>query len=117
MTQNPKRTAGQPVSSALMPIAVVDVDLVRFEKNLLQIGFFGANDARDKNRTTRRVEQVVMRNGNKIKVAAEFRGSEALGLPSTTDRDKFIRTAEDYQRGAPQDGLYHLIRFASAAID
>ena len=72
-----------------MPIAV-DVDLVRFEKNLLQIGFFGANDARDKNRTSRRIEQIVVRDGNKIKVAAEFRGSETLGLPSTTDRDKFI---------------------------
>ena len=68
----------------------VDVDLVRFEKNLLQIGFFGANDARDKNRTSRRIEQTVMRNGHKIRVAAEFRGSEQLGLPSTTDRDKFI---------------------------
>ncbi len=77
------------VSTTLMPIAV-DVDLIRFEKNLLQIGFFGANDARDKNRNTRRVEQTVIRNGSKIKVAAEFRGSEALGLPSTTDRDKFI---------------------------
>ena len=76
-------------ASTLMPISV-DVDLVRFEKNLLQIGFFGANDARDKNRTSRRIEQIVIRNGNKIKVAAEFRGSEALGLPSTTDRDKFI---------------------------
>jgi hypothetical protein len=76
-------------SSALMPISV-DVDLVRFEKNLLQIGFFGANDARDKNRTSRRIEQIVHRNGHKIKVAAEFRGSELLGLPSTTDRDKFI---------------------------
>jgi hypothetical protein len=75
--------------STLMPIAV-DVDLVRFEKNLLQIGFFGANDARDKNRTSRRIEQVVFRNGHKVKVAAEFRGSEQLGLPSTTDRDKFI---------------------------
>lgn len=89
MTQMPKKTEATGVPSALMPIAV-DVDLVRFEKNLLQIGFFGANDARDKNRTTRRVEQVVTRNGSKIKVAAEFRGSEALGLPSTTDRDKFI---------------------------
>ncbi len=78
-----------PTTSALMPIAV-DVDLVRFEKNLLQIGFFGANDARDKNRTSRRIEQIVVRNGSKIKVAAEFRGSESLGLPSTTDRDKFI---------------------------
>ena len=68
----------------------VDPDLVRFEKNLLQIGFFGANDARDKNRTSRRIEQVVYRNGHKVRVAAEFRGSEQLGLPSTTDRDKFI---------------------------
>ena len=82
-----KRKSEPP--STLMPIAV-DVDLVRFEKNLLQIGFFGANDARDKNRTSRRIEQIVIRNGSKIKVAAEFRGSEALGLPSTTDRDKFI---------------------------
>ena len=87
MAQSLKRSAGSPDSTVVMP---VDVDLVRFEKNLLQIGFFGANDARDKNRTTRRVEQTVMRNGSKIKVAAEFRGSEALGLPSTTDRDKFI---------------------------
>ena len=89
MTQKSTKASSTSLSSALMPIAV-DVDLVRFEKNLLQIGFFGASDARDKNRTTRRVEQVVIRNGSKIKVAAEFRGSEALGLPSTTDRDKFI---------------------------
>jgi hypothetical protein len=76
-------------STTLMPMSV-DVDIVRFEKNLLQIGFFGANDARDKNRASRRVEQLVSRNGHKVKVAAEFRGSEQLGLPSTTDRDKFI---------------------------
>ncbi len=87
---NPKNKGQQlPPVSTLMQIAV-DVDLVRFEKNLLQIGFFGANDARDKNRTSRRIEQIVVRNGSKIKVAAEFRGSESLGLPSTTDRDKFI---------------------------
>src|ERR1700712_569274 len=89
MTNRKLKTQLQATASTLMPISV-DVDLVRFEKNLLQIGFFGANDARDKNRTSRRVEQIVVRNGNKIKVAAEFRGSEALGLPSTTDRDKFI---------------------------
>ncbi len=89
MTQRAKKTEQRPSSLGLMPMSV-DVDLVRFEKNLLQIGFFGANDARDKNRTSRRIEQTVIRNGNKIKVAAEFRGSEQLGLPSTTDRDKFI---------------------------
>jgi hypothetical protein len=76
-------------ATQLLPVAV-DPDLVRFEKNLLQIGFFGANDSRDKNRTSRRIEHVVFRNGHKVKVAAEFRGSEQLGLPSTTDRDKFI---------------------------
>lgn len=83
-----KRSA--PVNAASLIPLPVDVDLIRFEKNLLQIGFFGANDARDKNRTSRRIEQVVFRNGHKVRVAAEFRGSEQLGLPSTTDRDKFI---------------------------
>ncbi len=52
--------------------------------------FFGANDTRDKIKTSRRIEQIVIRDGHKIKVAAEFRGSGELGLPSTTDRDKFI---------------------------
>ncbi len=89
MAQPPKKLEDESNSTPLMPIAV-DVDLVRFEKNLLQIGFFGANDTRDKGRTSRRIEQIVIRDGHKIKVAAEFRGSEALGLPSTTDRDKFI---------------------------
>jgi hypothetical protein len=87
MSKQKSHKAERPAT--LLPVAV-DPDLVRFEKNLLQIGFFGANDARDKNRTSRRIEQIVFRNGHKVKVAAEFRGSEQLGLPSTTDRDKFI---------------------------
>lgn len=73
----------------LIPISV-DVDLIRFEKNLLQIGFFGATDGRNSHQTLRRVEQEVVRNGHKEKVAAEFRGSAEYGLPSTADRDKFI---------------------------
>ena len=86
----PRRKATLPENtSTLVPLSV-DVDFIRFEKNLLQIGFFGANDTRSKGRTSRRVEQTVTRDGHKVKVAAEFRGSEALGLPSTTDRDKFI---------------------------
>jgi hypothetical protein len=89
MAERTKKIEKQSNTSTLMPVAV-DVDLVRFEKNLLQIGFFGANDTRDKSRTSRRIEQIVIRDGQKIKVAAEFRGSESLGLPSTTDRDKFI---------------------------
>jgi Replication initiator protein A len=77
-------------TQTLMPLTVDDVDLIRFEKNLLQIGFFGAHDTRYPNKSERRIEQVVFRAGQKIKVAAEFRGSAMLGLPSTADRDKFI---------------------------
>ncbi|SNT37122.1 Replication initiator protein A [Granulicella rosea] len=95
-----------------MPIAV-DVDLVRFEKNLLQIGFFGANDARDKHKTSRRVEQIVFRNGHKVKVAAEFRGSEQLGLPSTTDRDKFIALLKIVREESARTGqIQNPIRFS-----
>ena len=67
------------------------VDLIRFEKNLLQIGFFGAHERRGKALSSRRrIEQWVNRDGKKIKVSAEFRSSEALGLPSTSDRDKYM---------------------------
>jgi len=76
-------------AAPLVPLPAA-VDLIRFEKNLLQIGFFGAHDTRHNNQSTRRLEQWVNRDGQKIKVAAEFRGSAALGLPSTSDRDKYI---------------------------
>ncbi len=67
------------------------VDLIRFEKNLLQIGFFGAHERRGKQLTSsRRIEQWVNRDGRKIRVSAEFRSSDVLGLPSTADRDKYM---------------------------
>jgi hypothetical protein len=67
------------------------VDLIRFEKNLLQIGFFGAHERRGKRlAASRRIEQWVNRDGKKIRVSAEFRSSEVLGLPSTADRDKYM---------------------------
>ena len=84
-----RRQRNTDTATALVPLPVA-VDLIRFEKNLLQIGFFGAHDTRHNNQSTRRIEQWVNRDGQKIKVAAEFRGSAALGLPSTSDRDKYI---------------------------
>jgi hypothetical protein len=66
------------------------VDFIRFEKNLLQMGFFGAHDTRHRSLSTRRIELLVNREGQKIKVAAEFRASQEFGLPSTSDRDKYI---------------------------
>jgi hypothetical protein len=83
------RTSKQPEATLVtMPDAV---DLIRFEKNLLQIGFFGAHERRGKALASkRRIEQWVNRDGKKIKVSAEFRSSDALGLPSTSDRDKYM---------------------------
>lgn len=52
--------------------------------------------------STRRIEQLVTRNGQRIKVSAEFRGSEIFGLPSTSDRDKylaFMRIAMEQRAG------------------
>src|SRR5580765_5221627 len=84
-----KRQQSQPIPTMIAPLPVA-VDIIRFEKNLLQIGFFGAHDTRHHPQSTRRIEQWVNRNGQKIRVAAEFRGSQELGLPSTSDRDKYI---------------------------
>ena len=76
-------------STSLLPLPV-DVDLVRFETNLLQIGFFSAQDPRTKRSSHRVLEQTINRNGQRIRVRAEFLASDLLGLPSTADRDKFL---------------------------
>ena len=71
----------------LIPFA--DVDLIRFEKNLLQIGFFAAQDERKGGPPfIRRIENTVNRDGQRISVVIEFRAT--IGLPSTADRDKFM---------------------------
>ena len=83
-----RRSVKPETTLVMLPDAV---DLIRFEKNLLQIGFFGANEKRGKSLTSRRrIEQWVNRDGKKIKVSAEFRSSDELGLPSTSDRDKYM---------------------------
>lgn len=94
-----------------MPISV-DVDMVRFEKNLLSIGFFGAHDTRQPTKSTRRIETMVTRDGQRIKVAAEFRGSEMLGLPSTVDRDKFLAFLKIVNEAQTKNGkISNPIRF------
>ena len=84
----PQQISKQQPTLIALPDAI---DLIRFEKNLLQIGFFGAHERRGKQlASTRRIEQWVNRDGKKIRVSAEFRSSDALGLPSTSDRDKYM---------------------------
>lgn len=98
---------------ALLPLPV-DVDLVRFETNLLQIGFFSAQDTRKKKRDTlRRLEQTITRDGQRIRVTAEFRSSELLGLPSTADRDKFLALMKIVsEQRARQGTIQNPIRFS-----
>jgi hypothetical protein len=69
---------------------VADVDLVRFERNLLQIGFFGAHDVRQHRKSSRRFEQTITQKGHRIQGAIEFRSSDQLGLPSMADQDRFL---------------------------
>jgi hypothetical protein len=73
----------------LMPIDV-EVELILFEKNLLNVGLFAASDPRNKSETQRRIEKEVVRNGHTVKVAAVFRCPPEYGLPTTSDRDKTI---------------------------
>jgi hypothetical protein len=80
----------RPTKAVQAAIALPEaIDLIRFEKNLLQIGFFSAHDRRSAAQDlSRRIEQWVNRDGKKIRVSAEFRST--LGLPSTADRDKYM---------------------------
>ena len=110
----PKRAHSTVQTTIALPEAI---DLVRFEKNLLQIGFFSAHDPRTKGApdTSRRIEQWVNRDGKKIKVSAEFRST--LGLPSTADRDKymaFMRIA--MERKLAEGELVNPIRFSGYSM-
>ena len=110
----PKRTTRTVQTTIALPEAI---DLVRFEKNLLQIGFFSAHDPRTKGApdTSRRIEQWVNRDGKKMKVSAEFRST--LGLPSTADRDKymaFMRIA--MERKLAEGELTNPIRFSGYSM-
>ncbi len=104
-------------SSTQMTIALPEaIDLVRFEKNLLQIGFFSAHDPRSKGHDlSRRIEQWVNRDGKKIRVSAEFRST--LGLPSTSDRDKYMAFMKiAMERKIAEGELTNPIRFSGYSM-
>lgn len=66
-----------------------DVVHTRLEKNLLQIGFFGAHDPRTtRNELTRNVELWVRAGGKRHLATGTI--TSALGLPGTADRDKYM---------------------------
>jgi hypothetical protein len=110
----PKKSTEANPTTALTPY--VDVDLVRIERNLLQIGFFGSHDPRYK-ASRRRIEQVVNREGRDVSIVAEFEAPLRLGLPSTTDLDKFLVFLKIAgEQRARQGRLVNPIRFTGARM-
>jgi len=54
-----------------IPVTIADVDLIRFEQNLLKIGFFGVQDYRPGEGTQKRiVETTADRDGQRIKASS-----------------------------------------------
>ena len=79
----------RPRASQLDLVPLADVDLIRFERNLLRIGFFAAQEERKgKPPYIRRIEASFTRDGHRMIAAIEFEGTR--GLPSTADRDKYM---------------------------
>jgi len=89
-------------------------DFVRFERNLLQIGFFSSVDERKGDPPyIRKIEQNAPSptNGAKMKVEIEFRSP--TGLPSSADRDKFMAFLKICAEQRSRDGrLTNPIRFS-----
>lgn len=108
-----KRSTGTGQTAIALPDAI---DLIRFEKNLLQIGFFSAHDRRSESPDlSRRIEQWVNRDGKKIRASAEFRST--LGLPSTADRDKYMAFMKiAMERKAFEGELVNPIRFSGYSM-
>lgn len=77
-----------PTSTELIELS--DLDIVRVEKNLFYIGFFGATSYTKKAEARRQVKLVVSRDGKAVELTAEFVTPDIYGLPTTADQDKFI---------------------------
>ena len=114
--QNPADSTAIEISVPA-PIVNFDVEFVRMERSLLQIGFFGSHDPRQQKQSRRRIEQTVNREGSDLIIASEFETPLRLGLPSTADLDKFMvfmRLAAEQR--AREGTLVNPIRFSGARM-
>jgi hypothetical protein len=73
-------------------LSVVDeepqLDLVRVEKSLHSLGFFASTATRELSRTI--VQTIRRGDGQKVQAKAVIEGVQRLGLPTTSDRDKYM---------------------------
>lgn len=73
---------------SLIVVEESQVDVVRVEKSLHSVGFFSSAPTNDLSRT---VIQIIRRpDGQKIQAKAIIEGVASLGLPTTSDRDKYM---------------------------
>ncbi len=93
---------------------MVEVDLIRYERNLLRIGFFSAQQEDRKGQPPpykRRIEATFSNHlGQRIQSTVEFESTS--GLPATADRDKYMAFMKiaDEQRSI-QNVITNPIRF------
>jgi hypothetical protein len=112
MRRTRKTASTVTTQESLIPFDATD--FVRFERNLLQIGFFSSVDERrGEPPYIRKIEQNAPSptNGAKMKVEIEFRSP--TGLPSSADRDKFMAFLKICAEQRSRDGrLTNPIRFS-----
>lgn len=93
----------QPATTTTLIKLADEVELVRFERNLGTLGFFGTND--HTTATSREIKAVVTRGDRRINVSWEFNGSAKFGLPSTACRDKFMVFMKIADESRNSDGV------------
>jgi hypothetical protein len=94
-----------------------DIDLVRFEKNLLSWGFFGAHDNRRSRPTRREIVREVPIGDQRRVATAIFEAPASIGLPTTADRDKFLAFTKIVMEDRNKVGiLKNPIRFTAARM-
>jgi hypothetical protein len=91
------------------------VDFVRIEKSLHSVGFFSSSVTKQLSRTV--VQTIRRPDGQKMQAKAIIEGVASLGLPTTSDRDKymaFMKIALDQRDQTGQ--VQNPVRFAGADI-
>jgi hypothetical protein len=101
----------QPSASQLVLTSHDDVDLIRFEKNLLKIGFFSAQDGTS--RTKRTISTITYDHDEGSRETASTEIECSVGLPSTPCRDKYMAMLKiASEQSGPFGQITNPIRFS-----
>ncbi len=105
----PKKS--QSSASQLVLTSSDDVDIIRFEKNLLKIGFFSAQNGTS--RTKRSISTITYDHDEGSRETASTEIECAMGLPSTPCRDKYMAMLKiASEQSGPFGKITNPIRFS-----